>query len=867
MVKFRQSTSRVGFKSALNRLHGVILDRDQDSVYDRFAHIGSGDLALIELVGPVTVERALAQLNKDPDIEYAEPNYLVHALRSPDDTSFHDLWSLRNTGQTGGTPGVDIGATAAWDTSIGSREVIVGVIDSGVDYRHSDLAPNMWINPDEIADNGLDDDNNGYIDDIHGINVIDGSGDPMDDNGHGTHVSGTIGSVGNNGTGLVGVNWHVSIVAIKFLSSSGRGSTAHAIASINYALGLKNRGIEIRVLNNSWGGGRYSRALEDAIRAANDAGILFVAAAGNSSSNNDVSPKYPSNYGIGNVVAVASTDHNDDLSHFSNYGVTSVDLAAPGSDILSTLPGDQYGVMSGTSMAAPHVAGAAALALSSNDSLTAEQIADLLVTSGDQVAALDGRTAGGRRLNVARAMEQVGPPIPRFNLRVSPAWQAVNQEETATYQIAIAALGGFSGQVTISVNSDPTLDASVDIAPNPVPAHSNATLTITTSGTTAPGEYSLTITGTSGSLVRSRSVSLVVRRFGTVVRSLPSTDTPLDIPDNNAAGIKSTITVDDEIDITEVRVALKIRHSFIGDLLVKLVSPSGTEAILHDHGGGDGHEINKTLYLSETFADENAAGDWILFVSDNASLDGGRILSWSLDITGVLSGPSFDVRTSPRVWNIRQGQEATYDVVVAALGGFSGDVELRLVDNPSLVANAAFSDANVTAPGSATLTIDTSKATRPGNYSLIISGSNDGKTKSADINLVVGPRETVAMSYSSANTPIDVPGGNANGIIDAIHVADSLSIDRLSIEVDITHPSISNPTVTLTSPSGTRSFVYRRLGCSRGGVHKIVHPVVFRGENSAGLWTLSVSDSAPYDDGSLQSWALSVTGTLLDQSN
>ena len=222
-----------------------------------------------------------------------------------------------------------------------SANVLVGVIDTGVDYNHPDLAANIWTNPGEIAGNGIDDDGNGYIDDVHGYDFVNNDGDPMDDNGHGTHFSGTIGGVGNNGIGVAGVNWNVKIMALKFLDSGGSGSTANAVAGVQYATMM---GVD--VTSNSWGGGGFSQALYDAIDAAGAANIAFVAAAGNNGANNDTSPAYPAAYDLPNIISVAATDDNDELASFSNYGAASVDLGAPGVDILSTLPGNQYGLLS-----------------------------------------------------------------------------------------------------------------------------------------------------------------------------------------------------------------------------------------------------------------------------------------------------------------------------------------------------------------------------------------------------------------------------------------------------------------------------------------------------------------------------------------
>jgi len=345
-------------------------------------------------ISGLSVGNAIGRYKNNPAVEFIEPNYILEALEIPTDPRFAELWGMYNTGQTGGTPGADIDATVAWDVFTGSRNIIVGVIDTGVDYNHPDLAANIWTNPGEIPGNGIDDDNNGFIDDIHGWDFINNDNDPMDDNGHGTHCSGTIGALANNGLGVVGVSPNVSIMALKFLSSGGSGSSADAIECLEYATMMG-----ANLTSNSWGGGGSSEAMRLAILDAGNNNSLFVAAAGNSSSNTDVSPHYPSSYDLDNVVAVASTDHNDELSSFSSYGATSVDIAAPGSSILSTLPGNSYGVLSGTSMATPHVSGALALIYGRFPAIDALDAKALLLNFADPLPNLDGVVLSGARLN------------------------------------------------------------------------------------------------------------------------------------------------------------------------------------------------------------------------------------------------------------------------------------------------------------------------------------------------------------------------------------------------------------------------------------------------------------------------------------
>ena len=359
-------------------------------------------------------------------LEYFEPNYIVSINdRVPNDPQLGSLWGMNNTGQTGGTSNIDIDAPAAWDLTTGSSTVVVGIVDTGIEYTHPDLAANVWHNPGETPGNGIDDDNNGVIDDYYGYNAIDNNGNPLDLNGHGTHCAGTIGAVGNNGVGVAGVNWNVKLMGLRFLDANGFGSTESAISAIAYAVRMKQRGINIRVLSNSWGGGGDSQALRDAIQNAANADILFVAAAGNSSQDNDIVPNYPSNYDTPNMLAVAAADANGNLAYFSNYGANTVHLAAPGVDILSTYLGGGYNTLSGTSMATPHVAGVAALVAGREPSLSTVGLRERLVTTVKVISTLNGLMSSPGMVNAANSLTNARAPLPPPSSRPSYTFRQV----------------------------------------------------------------------------------------------------------------------------------------------------------------------------------------------------------------------------------------------------------------------------------------------------------------------------------------------------------------------------------------------------------------------------------------------------------
>ncbi|NLV26723.1 MAG: S8 family serine peptidase [Methanomicrobiales archaeon] len=422
---FRAESAMMSVQSAINAQAGTSVVKD-------FHSTGIPGMQIVQVTGN-TLESAMKAYEESPDVLYVEPDYKislspiektgkkadisalsVSSSTYPDDPGYQYLWGLHNTGQAPfyGTSDADIDATEAWGITTGSSSVIVAIVDTGVDYTHPDLSSSIWRNSREII-NGVDDDGNGYIDDVRGWNFYAKSNDPMDDNGHGTHCAGTIAATGNNRIGVAGVGWNIKIMPLKFLNASGSGYVSDAISAILYA----NR-MGASVISNSWSGKGYTQSLKDAIDASQ---AVFVCAAGNSGANSDVSPQYPAAFTSNNIISVAATDYNDKIASFSNYGSGSVDLAAPGVSIYSTTKSGGYQYMSGTSMATPHVSGVAALVKSKNPSYTASQIRNTIFSSIDSISSLAGKVASGGRLNAAKALG--ASTTPTITPTVSPTVQ------------------------------------------------------------------------------------------------------------------------------------------------------------------------------------------------------------------------------------------------------------------------------------------------------------------------------------------------------------------------------------------------------------------------------------------------------------
>ncbi len=497
LIQFKPGVTE-GAKAAVM---GVVSGTMKERMHTRtMVAAGAGELDVVKLPPGLNVSTAITRLRNNPSIAIAEPNWVFTTQQTSNDPYYtaapYRLWGMY--GDDSVTPTNQFGSQAdeAWASgNVGSTSVVVGIIDEGIDYTHPDLAANIWTNPGEVAANGVDDDANGYIDDIHGWDffnndnsIFDGSGDD-----HGTHVAGTIGGVGGNGQGVAGVAWNVTMISAKFLGPSG-GSLADAVEALDYLTNLKTKyGVNLVATNNSWGGGGFSQSLQDAINRAANAGILFIAAAGNDGSNNDSTARYPSNYN--NVIAVAAIDSSGNLASFSNYGATDVDLGAPGVGIYSTLPGGTYGSYSGTSMATPHVTGAAALYAAAHPGASANTIMAALLSSAQATptASLVGKTVTGGRLNVSAAPDVIPPPSlsignvsklegnkgqTNFTFTVSlsaASSQAVNVQFATAHGTALAGRindyraasgtlsfspGTTSRTITITINADKTSEAN-----------------------------------------------------------------------------------------------------------------------------------------------------------------------------------------------------------------------------------------------------------------------------------------------------------------------------------------------------------------------------------------------------------------------
>jgi subtilisin family serine protease len=605
-------------------------------------------------------------------VAVAEPDYIRQAVLVPNDPKYLDgtLWGLNQSSDA------DVDAPEGWDVRSTTGAVVVAVIDTGVRYTHQDLAANMWKNSAEIPGNKVDDDRNGIVDDVYGFDAYSNDGDPMDGNGHGTHCSGTIGGVGNNGVGVVGVAWGVKLMGCKFLSDSGSGTDSDAIRCIDYA-----RGKGAKILSNSWGGGGASTSVEAAIERCRAAGVLFVAAAGNESNNNDRNPAYPASFTTDNIVSVAATTRADGLASFSNYGAVSVDLGAPGEGIYSTVSDSDaaYANYSGTSMATPHVAGVLAMLAAQFPNESYASLISRLLNGTDKISSLSAKCKSGGRLNLAKALQSTSVPTP-----VRPANDAWSTASTAA---------GSSWTVSGS-NVDGTSEVGEPSHAGSAPAKSVWWVW------TAPSTGTCTIS-TSGSAFD----TLVAVYQGTSVGALSAVASN----DNSASGV-TTSSVSFPVTLGAVyRIAVDGKSGASGSITLR-----GSVAV---PGPTNDTFANAVLLSGNTFtvSGSNVGATSELSEPRHAGQRGGKSVWWSWTapssgtltvattsstfdtLLGVYTGSvvgslarvgsnddeSASVRTSRVSISVVAG--TTYRIVVDGYGGEQGEIRLAGTFQPEMV--------------------------------------------------------------------------------------------------------------------------------------------------------------------------------------
>jgi subtilisin family serine protease len=627
------------------------------------------------------VATLIRELSARGDVAYAEPNYIVHATLTPNDPSFGNLWGL-NT----------ISAPSAWDISTGSTANVAAVIDTGIDYTHPDLVANVWSAPADytvnIAGKSIT-----CPAGSHGYNAIAGTCNPLDDNSHGTHVSGTIGAAGNNGAGVVGVNWNTRIMGVKFLDASGSGYLSDAINAIDFVVQTKQvSGANVRVLSNSWGGGGYSQALLDEINKANANGMLFVAAAGNSAANNDGTPFYPASYSAPNVVAVAATDSTDSLASWSNYGQTTVDLGAPGVNILSTIRNGGYAYYSGTSMATPHVSGAALLILS-RCSLDTAQLKTTILSNVDPIPSLNGKTVTGGRLDVNKAIRACSAPATptTTTLSASPGSSTYGNSVTFTAAVTPSAATG-----TVTFYDGSTSLGTVTL--------SSGTATLSTS-TLAAGSHTITVNynGNSNYLPSTSNAVVLI-----VVKASSTTSLTSGVnPSTFGQSVTFTATV------LPATATGTVTFSD-GSASLGAVTLSSGKATLSTSALSIGSHVIKATY------------------GGNSNVIGSSSPALTQTVNNAPAG-DFSVSASPSLRTVTRGASTTYTVTITRLSGFTGSVALSVSGLPTGT-SGTFSPNPVTGTSSI-LSIKTVSNTPRGSYPLTILGTSGSLSHTARVTL------------------------------------------------------------------------------------------------------------------------------------
>jgi subtilisin family serine protease len=798
---------------------------------DRMERLGISGIVRLHSSGS-TVASLLASVSSRSDVAYAEPNYIVHAVSSsavltPDDPFFRDLWGLHNTGQFAhgatGTAGADIGAAAAWNITTGSSSYVVAGIDTGIDYNHPDLAPNVWSAPASFTVT-MDGQQITCPAGSHGFNAITNICDPMDDNGHGTHTLGTVGAAGNNHQGVVGVNWITSLMAAKFLDASGSGSVSDAIKAIDFtiqakaAFGGEGGGANVRVLNNSWGcsslgGGCFSQALLDEIKLTSANNMLFAAAAGNSGMNTDQAAFFPADYGSPNIISVAATDSQDRLSWFSNYGQITAQIGAPGVAILSTFPNGSYKWESGTSMATPHVSGAAALILSACPTLDTAALKTLILGSADPDPSLQWKTTTGARLDVNKAV-QLCTAGPDFLLWTPPPSQGVI---AMSYPISMASFQGFSAPVSFSVSGLPP-GASASFTPASLTGSGSTMLRVTTNSFTPGGFYPLTVTGTGGGVSHSVTETLEVGSTasltaGNVWQSMafaPQTgifEAMFSASPSAAAPFSSGLVgISQGGANAESDLAVAVRFNSSGFIDASNGGVYAAESSIPFDPGNSfdfRFQIDLNAHTYSAYVTPLSGPEQVLAL--NYAFPAGQNAVTALDhldafaATGSMpvyrflagmSGPDFYLAQHSGFGGnglgatVPGGNSASFTVDLTPVHGFGGNVALSLSGVPSGV-TADLSPASLPGIGSTTLTFTASTSAQPGDYDVVITGTSGGITHSTVLLLQVEDYE-IPMGTFSAITP----GGSAtaNFVFQPLRMApyDNFFLNFFSVDLGVT---------------------------------------------------------------------------------
>jgi subtilisin family serine protease len=715
----------------------------------------------------------IEKLRNNPDVELVEPNYIIRASATPNDPQFPSLWGLLNTGQVvdgrTGTPGADIAAVPAWDYTTGSRSNVVAVIDSGIDYTHPDLAANVWAAPRAFTVT-LGSRTISCAAGTRGYNAVAKTCDPMDDNGHGTHVAGIIGAVGNNGVGITGVSWNASMMALKILGVDGLGTIADAVEAVDFIVETKaalGADANVRVINASWGVDEFSEALDAEIAIANNHEILFVASAGSEGQNNDANPHYPASGVAANIISVGSIDNTGALAGHSNYGASAVDLAAPGDSTLSTLPNGGYGTMSGSSMAAPFVSGAAALVLARCPSTTA-QLKSRLMAGVDTHPSLQGKTVTGGSLNVQTVLQNCVTGT--ATISVNPTTVSPGGAITANVTHDVPRRNDWIGLYSVSANDATFIDWMYFNGTKTAPASAMGSATVTFTAPSTVGTYNLRVFANGGYTRIATSADIIVANQPTV-------------------SINDSTVAEGNIGATVMTFTVSLSHASSQTVTVNYATASGTAA-----AGSDFTPANGTL----NFSPGALTRQFTVSVTGDTNVETTETLT--VNLSSPINASIGDGQGLGTITNDDQGPPTTLSVVPSTVGP-GGIFNAQITDGPggprdwialyqpgaadtSFIEWSYFNGQKTPpATGSSNITVQFPAPTAPGSYELRVF-ANGGYTRLASASVGVASQPSLRIS------DVTVTEGNSDTVLAVFNVT-------------LTPASASTVTVAYATASGT----------------------------------------------------------------